>query len=247
MRRFIRFFLWGALTVVILTAAGAYLLYQASQEVPDFYEKAVVVELPQAEQQVTGEIFEKQVLELHNDARHDGFWEASFTDEQINAWLAVDLPRRFGNELPPQISQPRVEITADEFRLGFRYESEDLSTVISVAADAYLTETPNEVALRIRRVRAGSLPLPLKRFLGMVSKGAREAGILLRWANEKNDPVALLQMPMEDQDLAGKSVHLQALELRDHEIYLAGQTGDGDGDEPAEVAARDLRDGPIGE
>ncbi len=52
---------------------------------------------------------------------HAGHWSAVFTDEQINGWLAADLPEKFPQLLPPEIQDPRVVFAPGQLQLACRY------------------------------------------------------------------------------------------------------------------------------
>ena len=45
---------------------------------------------------------------LHAAMRQDGAWEALISEGEINAWLALDLPRNHATLLPSGLSDPRV-------------------------------------------------------------------------------------------------------------------------------------------
>src|SRR5262245_52073533 len=130
-----------ALLLVLLVTAGVAVLltaaYRATQQVPAFYQ-AALAQRP-VEQKAAADQLERQVLELHNEARKPGRWEARFSQEQINGWLAADLPVKFPGALPDGVSAPRVAIEPGHMQLAVRYDHGDVSTVLSLAGDAYLT------------------------------------------------------------------------------------------------------------
>lgn len=195
----------------------------ASRQVPDFYEENLVV----APLGTEGADFEEQALALHNQLQHTGHWEARFTEEQINAWLASDLPEKFPTLLPPSITEPRIALEADAVRLAARYHRGNLETVISLTGDVYLTDQPNEVAVRISQARAGYLPLPLGQFLEEIRERAQRADVTLRWTEVAGDPVALIRVPSErrvetcDQCEPERLV-LQEVALKTGEFVVAG-------------------------
>lgn len=213
------------LVATLLAAGGSLFLfgtYRASQHVPEFYERAIHLE--PVDQAKAGEELERQVLELHNEARQEGHWEATFTDEQINGWLAVDLPAKFPNSLPPEVRDPRVAIDPQQAQIACRYEGPKAQAVVSLAVDIHLTDEPNVIAVRIRQARAGLLPLPIKQGLDRITTAAREAGIPLRWSQKEGDPVALVTLPLTHEQYGKRLLKLKSLELRAGEIYLAGET-----------------------
>ena len=222
--------------VVLLTAGVAILLtaaYRATQQVPDFYQHALARQ-PQ-EQKAAADQLERQVLELHNEARRPGRWEARFSQEQINGWLAADLPTKFPGALPDGVSDPRVAIDPNHMQLAVRYDQGDVSTVLSMAGDAYLTDRPNEVAVHIDHVRAGAVPVPLSQFLDQIAERFLDAGLPLRWTEQEGDPVALVTLPLDREEFKGKQLQIERLEICDGEIVVSGRT-EGPESESAETA-----------
>jgi hypothetical protein len=159
---------------------------------------------------------------LYSDARRKGEWHAIFTAEQINAWLAYDLPKLYGKEIPAEIRDPRVSIAPEGITLGMRYEDGTLPVVFSLAVDAYLSD-PNKIALRFRNARAGALPFALGSVLDEITRFARGASIPVEWTRTDGDPVALLSLDAPP-DKHGNTLVLEALELHDGEIYVSGHT-----------------------
>ena len=195
MRKLLRL---GVVSGCILLAIAALVLvgaYWGSKQVPEFYERALAAE-PQRQAEA-GEELERNVLELRNDVRQDGHWQAVFTDEQINGWLAVDLPEKFPRALPKQLKDPRVAIEPDLAQLAALYAGPQYSAVISLAVEIHLTDEPNVLAVRVHRARAGLLPVPLADWLDRVRLGAEQSGIPLRWVEQDGDPVALVSVPLQ--------------------------------------------------
>ena len=205
--------------LVVLSILGAYF---ASRQVPQFYTEALAAERPaQAE---AGHELERRALELRNELQRAGQWKATFTDDQINGWLAVDLVEKFPDLLPPEVQAPRVAINQEEVQLAFRYHSPEVDTVVSFAASVALTEETNVVAVRIRRARAGALPIPLTQFLDRIANKVEGTDLEIRWSQIDGDPVALIRLPREHTDLADKTLRLERFELRDGEAILSGRT-----------------------
>ncbi len=234
MRKLVRL----ALVLVVLVTAGIAILltaaYRATQHVPEFYQ-AALAQKP-VEQKAAADQLERQVLELHNEARKPGRWEARFSQDHINGWLAADLPVKFPGALPEGVSAPRVAIEPGRVQLAVRYDHEDVSTVLSLAGDAYLTDRPNEIAVRIEHVRAGAFPVPLSQFLGDIAERAGEAGLPIRWTEEDGDPVALVVLPLDREEFKGQRLHVESLEIAAGQIIVAGRTEAPDRDGPSQDA-----------
>ena len=228
----------AAIAVIVLVAAG----FRATQEVPEFYERALA--RPPVEQEAAADELEREVLELHNEARKPGRWEARFTEEHINGWLASDLPEKFPGALPDGVSDPRVAIEPGRMQLAVRYEQGDISTVVSLAGDAFLTDHPNEVAIHVQQVRAGAVPVPLARFLDDISERATDAGLALRWSEQEGDPVALVTLPLDRDEFKGKQLHVERLEIGQGEIVISGRT-EVPGADSAEAGSAGEGDGKI--
>jgi len=127
-RRPLKIMLWVGLAAAALLAVMALVLYRGTQHVPEFYQQALTSAVPTAPQIQVGDEFERQALNLHNQATKPGPWQAEFTDEQINAWLAAILPRNHPQALPAETRDPRVKITERGVQVGWRYQTERFQT-----------------------------------------------------------------------------------------------------------------------
>jgi hypothetical protein len=147
-----------------------------------------------------------------------------FTEEQVNGWLVADLPEKFPNVLPPGTQEPRVAIDAEAIRVACRFDNGKFKTVISMALDVDLTTETNTLAVRVSKLRAGTLPVPLKHFLDKISVAASRGDIPIAWRQIDGDPVALVTVPVTHEDYAHREIYVDTIELREREIYLAGHT-----------------------
>ena len=220
MRRPLRKILLAGGGGLLLAAGMGVAVYQASQQVPDFYEQALVADV--ARQEVASRQMLQQATTLVNEAQQPGLWQADFSDEQINGWLAVDLEQKHPDALPKQVSDPRIAISADGARIGWRWNTEGLSTVFWLDMDVYLAQ-PNVLALEIRGAQAGTVPLPLARVLDEVTRVASSLELQVSWAESEGHPTALLKIPPPEED-DDKAVIVEDIELRDGSIFLSGKT-----------------------
>ena len=226
MRKALRYFLMGGAAVCGLLVVGTLLLYQAAQREPEFYQHALSIEVENHEE--AGDQLEQSVLDLHNDVREAGTWEAVFTDEQVNGWFASDMPDKFPKVLPPGTQEPRVAIDSEAIRVACRFDNGKLRTVISFALGVDLTTETNTLAIRISKLRAGALPVPLKQILDKITEAARRGNLPLRWTQVDGDPVALVTVPITHEDYAHREVYLDSIEMRDGALHLAGHTEQGE-------------------
>jgi hypothetical protein len=223
-RKTIRWLVVGFVVVGAVSASVFYGVWRATQQVPEFYEVAIKKEPVRLAKQ--GEVLEQKVLELHNEVRHPGRWETTFTDEQINGWLAVDLPEKFPRALPKGVTEPRVAIQPEKAQVACRYQTTKVKTVFSMGVEISLTDEPNVVAVRIRKAQAGLMPIPLHQILQHATRYAHKSEVPLRWVQQDGDPVALVTVPSEHEDFVHHKIRIETVELREGSVYLAGRTED---------------------
>ena len=235
---------WGAVALLAaLCIAVAVVLagtYTASQQVPEFYSQALALETSKA--QKASQELGSRVSMLYNEVRRTGRWDALFTAEQINGWLAVDLVENHADLLAPNVQDPRVQIDEGEITLAARIEGETFSTVFTLTFEPYLY-APNVVAFRIIKARAGLLPIPMTDVLREVTYAVETVGLPLSWTQVDGDPVALVTLiPHRTKD---ESVRwLDQLEVHTGEIYVAGRTTPANGSvaAPAHTLPESLAD-----
>jgi hypothetical protein len=208
--------------LVLLLMAAAGVVYYSAQQLPDFYETALAV-TPDLEQQA-GDQFETEVLELQNTARETGHWQASFSEEEINGWLASDLPEKFPNVFPRSVSKPRVRISSDEIKLAFQVMSRRLKGVVVVTADLFCTTEGNQVAIRIKSAKTGIIPLPLGPWLDEFARSLRAAGIAIQWTENEGETVAVISLPPKLMRLDNQFIVLQTIQMQPEKVTVAGTT-----------------------
>ena len=214
-----RWILGSLAAVVGAVALGLFLLYRATQHVPPAYERALRLETTVAAER-SDEML-RQATALSNRVKRPGRWEARFTDEQINGWLAVDLPRNHANALPASVSEPRVAIEEQRVTLFCRYTRGAAQSVLSLEVEPYCP-SPNVLALRIRAAKAGRVPIPLDDLLRGITRAAQEADVPLQWRQADGDPVAILTAPPREAN--ARQIRIDTLEIRSGELYVAGTT-----------------------
>ncbi|NUQ65615.1 MAG: hypothetical protein HUU20_24360 [Pirellulales bacterium] len=206
--------------VVVVIAIGGWMLYRASRQVPEFYRKALVAD-PAAQAKASNAMLQK-TSDLVSDVEREGRWQALFTAEEINGWLAVDLVNNHPGAIPAGVVDPRVAIRPQQLTLACRIDRDDLSGVLSLTVEPYMPE-PNVIAVRVRSVRLGALPLPLGQILDSVSDASRQMHLRLQWQQAEGDPVALISTaPPRDQD--DRVVRIESLRLGEGEVYISGTT-----------------------
>jgi uncharacterized protein YpmS len=205
-------------TALVTVVAGS--VYVALGRVRPFYTEALAID-PQVLETGSREL-ESRATVLYSEARQPGEWRAKFTAEQINGWLALQLAEVFAGALPNDVSEPRVAIEDDQLTIGCRAKRGGVETVVTADATVMLTEE-GDVAVRLQSVHAGSLPLPVMQVADDVSRACQSLSLPVRWTQVDGQPVAIVDV---SHALAGKKSQtvLDAVELRDGAIYIAGHT-----------------------
>lgn len=208
----------GAIPVAV--GAGGLALYQALRHTPEFYRQALAIEV--AAHQVASDQMLQRATALASDVNKPGRWQAVFTAGQINGYLAVQLPKDHPGLLPAGFRDPRVAITPDHVALACRYEDARVACVLSLTVDVYLAG-PNVIALRIRRARAGAIPLPLDDVLRQISRATERLAWRVEWRQAEGDPVAQIHIPVS-RGKDRKQIQIDTLRLGEGEIYVSGRT-----------------------
>ena len=177
--------------IVGLMAAGLGGVYVALGREQPFYTAALATD-PQTLQSGSREL-ESRATALYSETRHPGKWQAAFTEEQINGWLAVQLANTYADALPKDIWEPRVSIADDHVALGFRTRRGGVETVVSAKAVVMLTED-GQVAVRLLSVHAGALPLPGMQVAEDLSQACRKLQLPVSWTQVEGQPVALVDV-----------------------------------------------------
>lgn len=220
MSRRVRLILFVALGIAVTIAIVLLLLYMAARHEPAFYRRAMEIE-PAVLEKASDRMLQ-QATALASAVKHEGHWEALFTAEQINGWLAVDMARNHSDLLPASLSDPRVAIEPERMRIACRLDRGNWRSVLSLSVDVYLAE-PDVIAVRIREARAGALPLPLQGILDRISEEANQTDVEVRWLQAEGDPVAEIPIPPL-RDAKGKVIRIETLQLGEGKVYLSGVT-----------------------
>lgn len=219
MRKWLRIGILLGCGVLLAACVTLVVIWKLSQQVPEFYSQAL--EVDPAEQEEASDQMLERATALASNVQQEGGWEALFTAEQINGWLAVDMVKNHPGLLPRSVSDPRVAIEPEQVTLACRFQQGQIDTVLSLTVDLYLSE-PNVAAVRIRKARAGLLPLPLEKVLERAAETADRLELDVRRRQADGDPVILISIPERIED--GRLVRVERLRLGKGEVYLSGST-----------------------
>ncbi len=211
-----RLLVLGVAALVAVAAPG--LAWLSLTHRPDFY-RATVTQ-PKAEREKEAKEFVAQSLQLRNDICNEPTWEALFTDQQVNAWLAEDLVTHFADQLPPEVHEPRVMFETDRVTLAFELDQGPVRSVIWVVASPHVPEG-NVLELTIEKIRAGVLPVPPDQILDRLMKHANGRGLDMQWKRDGEFPVVTISYkPHSGRD----DVKLERVQIRKGEMRLVGRS-----------------------
>jgi hypothetical protein len=253
-RKWLRRIVFGTLAMCVGALIGAFAVYRSLQWVPQFYQQELSAS--KANQTAGDQQMAQQMLELLNDfqggwnvqsggdvqggdmqggdMQDEGQWEATFSDDEINGWLAVDFKKEFPRLLPHRIYDPRISISEQAAQIACQYKSTDLTVVVSMDVDAFVTDEPNVIGFRVQRARIGAVPGLEKMAKDEITRAARRSRIKLRWTRKDGDDVAMITIP-NDAVLEGHQVLIETIELHDGAVHLAGRSLQIAADESATV------------
>jgi len=166
------------------------------------------------------------VSALHAAATRPGPWEGVFTADDVNAWLANDLPRNHPRLLPPGWSDPRVGFEPRHAWFGIRRHLGPLRPLVWMRLEAS-RRSAGEVLLTVADAGIGAIPLPGDSLLAMLRARLVDAGYPVAMARIDGRSRLVLRLPGGDGPAAGglrPIVRLAALRLDDGELLVAGET-----------------------
>jgi hypothetical protein len=207
--------LGSTLALLVAIPCGVWMLLTHK---PKFYR--AMVKIPRAQRQKEARRFVAQSLQLRNDICNEPTWEAVFSDQEVNAWLAEDLVTEFADQLPPEVHEPRVMFELDRVTLAFELNQGSFNSVIWVVARPSVPE-PNMLELTFEKIRAGVLPVPAEKVIDRIIAHVQEQNVDCYWKRVDGLPVVVVKYrPHFDRD----DVRLEQLQIREGEIRLAGRS-----------------------
>lgn len=205
------------LAVAALLAVPAILWVSLTLE-PEFYRAQAA--LPRAARASEAKQFVARSLRLRNDIVNEPRWEAAFTDQQVNSWLAEDLVTHFADQIPDGVHEPRVAFETDRVSLGFELDQGPIRSVVWVVARVRVPEA-NVLALTLEKIRAGVVPIPADRLLDRITEQGRRRGLDIRWERDGDLPMALIRYT---PDPNRRDVVVEAVQVLNGQIRLAGRS-----------------------
>jgi hypothetical protein len=210
----------GLLVAVVLLVAGiaASLKYR-----PTFYRVALAEQTSPEVRREQAKTFVQTTLQLVDAIRHDDRWSREFTEEAVNGWLAEELPAKYSEWLPPDVSTPRIKFDRGVLRIAFESRRGVLGAVISGQVRPWVTG-PNQLALEIESARVGMVPVPADEILGDFVKNMNTAGWRMEWKSTGAKDVLVIDLDGADLPLeGGERPVLESVDLGPRLLRISGR------------------------
>ncbi len=204
--------------VGFLAVGGGFVgLRWAARQPPDFYQAALADRPAPAVREEAAREFAQQTAHLVDELRYSAHWEEEFSQTQANAWLAEELPQRYGRRIPRGVSDPRVQFEDGLVRLGFQLTQKRFQGIVSLALRPTVT-APNRVSIAVESLSAGLLPLSPGAFVADVSKHLNRYDVRHEWRIENG--LHVLDVTVTPN--RGDRPVLEAIEVREERVRVAG-------------------------
>lgn len=156
---------------------------------------------------------------FHAAIGREGPWDAVFTADEVNAWLAFDLPRNHRSLLPSGVAAPRVRFRQRHVTVGARLEYGLLAALAWADFEVELRDTGQ---LRITPAAAGlgAVPLPGDFAVRELARGIGALGLPAELRRIDGRLVLSIAIPAA----AAGACRLESLRIDDGEMLLTGET-----------------------
>lgn len=210
-----------------ILGGGTYWVYSSVRTIPEFYRKVELRKVNPTVRKQLAAVAETQALEVCNAVEAGDAWSFELTDEEANSWLETELPRKFPNLLPEEVSDPRVRFSDGKIELGWRQMTPWGPTVLSLDGNVSLTKDKRQVATKIANIYAGGIALPRERILAEVRQAAQAQQLAITWTEQDGCPVAVIPIQQFYERGVPEDVTVENLEFTGERFRISGRSGDG--------------------
>jgi hypothetical protein len=200
-----------------LVVAAVLLRYE-----PAFYRPLLVSRVGPAEVETLVRRAVTKASAAHAALSRAGPWDMALSAEEVNAWLAVDLPRNHPQLLPRRVTQPRLAFEPGRVRVAARVGYGPLSAVVSGQL-AVVLHAPNQLTMTVEEARLGAVPLPTAVLLRELGRRLARLGLVTEIRPRDGGLKLEVYMP-STHDAGATSTWLESLAVGAGELLVAGQT-----------------------
>ena len=209
----------ACLAVLVGLSAGAAVLVRRE---PTFYrQQKSAADATDASETLSRRAITK-ASSWHAAFSRPGAWDAVATADEINAWLAVDLPRNHPHWLPAGISHPRLEFRPGTMSIGVRVGRGPLSAVAWCDLAIRLRDA-NQLSIVMERAGLGAVPLPRPPLLRELARRIDRFGMVTDLLVLDGRMTLMVYIP-STHDAGATSHWLNSLAIGAGELLVAGET-----------------------
>jgi len=220
MRRINRLVAYSLLVVMLVLLLVLYALYLSAQRPPRFYRDGLNVAVDVL--QTRNKEMLRKIRLLNNDIQKtDDLWEGSFSNDELNGYLAVEVEKESSNLFPKGVKQPRLTVGDRRLDFACRIEEGSVSGILHLAIDATMVE-PNRLMLRLKHVALGRLPISKERPKRLLLDALQKQGYTVTEGTMDGDPTFTISLDLSyGKD---KAISLESVELLDGGLRISGTT-----------------------
>ena len=158
----------------------------------------------------------------HASISRSGSWETAVTASELNAWLAVDLPRNHPRWLPQGVTRPRLVFRPRHIVLGTRVGYGPLTAVAWLDCEVILRDV-NHLMIVLEQAWLGAIPVPRAPILRELARRISRLGMVTDLRMMDGKAVLMVYIP-STHDAGATSYWLESLSIGDGELLMAGET-----------------------
>ncbi len=162
-----------------------------------------------------------QLASVHGGLGRPGRWGAVISDEEVNAWLDIDLPRNHPTLLPSGVRRPLVAFEPKRIKAAARVGYGIASAVAWIDVGVTLREI-NQLEITMNDAGIGPVPVPRGLVLKQIAERIAPLGAVPEMRQVGGRPVLLVYIPAIPG--SGMACRLEGLRLAAGEMVLDGMT-----------------------
>jgi len=206
------------LLVIGLLACVGLLVFIAAWR-PAFYAPVTDADDPLREQAARRLV--TQLSAVHGGLSRPGRWGAVIADEEVNAWLDLDLPLNHPTLLPSGVRRPLVAFEPKRIKAAARVGVGIASAVAWIDAEVALREI-NQLEIALHGAGIGPVPVPRGLVLREIAKRISPLGAVPELRHVGGRPVLLVYIPSIPG--SGMTCRLEGLRIDTGEMVIEGMT-----------------------
>jgi hypothetical protein len=148
-------------------------------------------------------------------------WQAVFTEDDLNAYFAVELTKEGANLLPKEIIEPRLTFSDRQIDFACQIQRGAFSGTLHLSLGLTLPE-PNRFVIRIKNAKLGKLPISKEIPIKFLVKALEEKSYQVQQGTEAGDPTITVVFDIKYDNK--RFVLLDGITFQDGSVHLSGTT-----------------------